>query len=274
MVLLFCHIEKCAGTTLVKQFRERLGVRHVDLIPANLNSNVAEKADLTATLRLVPFALAVAGHSIRPHIDYGSAVAKVTLLRDPVKRYISEFRHDQERRGYKGSFEQWSGITSRRNHQTRFIAGDESLDQAKRILEYEMALFGVAERYDEFFELLSLWLPQMKSASSAPRNQSKAQSDITALDLEIARELNQVDIALHKFATDLFTEKKPHWASHLSPKYWFPGLGTVTNLAFRNLYYKPLMGIRPFQAHALPVNAVNAEVAQKLGLDAHKAPSK
>jgi hypothetical protein len=272
MVLLFCHIEKCAGTTLINQLRSKLGVRHVDLIPSDISANVAVEKDLDATLRRVPFALSAAGHSLKPYIGYGENVEKFTLLRDPVKRYVSEFRHDEERRGFEGSFQEWATLKSRWNHQTKFIAGENDLDKAKFILENEVSLFGLAEKYDEFLELLALRLPQLSSATSEPANKSRIKTKITERDLEIARNANKNDIKLYEFASKLFEHKKQQWKNYTPERYLVPGLGIKANLAFRNFYYKPLFGLKPFQPHALPVNAVNAQRAEKDGICAHEKP--
>ena len=270
-LVMFCHIEKCGGTTLIELMRSRLGITHVDLIPKDLQANVATARDLKATLRRVPFARSVSGHSLRPHIDYGPGVEKFTLLRDPVKRYVSEFRHDQERRHFTGTFEEWAALSSRWNHQTKFIAGEPCVDKAKRVLEDEVSFFGLTERYEDFIEVIATRLPELRGAPSSAANKSKGHAAITDRDLELAQERNKADIELVEFARALFQDRMLGWLKAVGRQRLMPGFGRRANIAFRNLYYKPSLGLMPFAPHSLPVNEVNAAVAEARGLDAHAA---
>lgn len=260
---MFCHIEKCGGTTLIAQLRYFFGASHIDIIPLDYGwANISTQKDIGAALRRIPFALSVAGHSIKPYLKYDQCFAKYTLLRDPINRYVSDYLHDKERRGFQGSFEVWMQHSSRWNYQTKFLSGGNDLEKAQSILAENFEIFGFTERYDDFMFLLSLrfGLPLFSSAAA---NKSKATIEITSKLLEMARERNALDIDLYAFAQKLYTERRPTWSSYQTGIRCRPFLrGRFLNKVTRNLYYKPSLGMLPAQLHSLPINAVNAAVAE------------
>lgn len=268
--LMFCHCEKNGGTTLIHQFRSILGIRHVDLIPLDLKSNEATARDVASTIEVAPFAVTIAGHSLKPHIDYGPGLEKFTLLRDPVDRYLSEFRHDSERRGYSGTLDEWMELTSRWNYQTKFMAGKRDAEAAKNVLASNLTFFGFTDRYDEFLRLIAVHLgvPSFSKATSDPVNQSRRTTEITPIQRAKAEERNALDIELISYARGLYAERVEDWLSRSAGRrrLLIPGFGMYGNLALRNLWYKPKRGLRPSEYHALPVNAVNAQQAENLGL--------
>lgn len=267
--LVFCHCEKNGGTTLIRLFRSILGIRHVDLIPVDIRANEATIDDFDATLAAAPFAVTVAGHSLKPHIDYGPRSAKFTLLRDPVDRYLSEFKHDSERRGFQGSLDDWMELRSRWNYQTKFIAGVRDLSQAKKVLENNLEFFGFTDSYDEFLRLVgvNLGMAAFSSASSAPQNKSRTSLELTEAQRAKAEERNGLDMELLSFAQDLYRERLPEWMARSAVEARnFRGFGEYGNILLRNLWYKPKLGMMPFEHHMLPVNAVNAQKAEALGL--------
>lgn len=265
--LIFCHCEKNGGTTLIRLFRSMLGIRHVDLIPVDISKNEATIEDLNATLTAAPFAVTIAGHSLKPHVEYG--LPKFTLLRDPVARYLSEFKHDSERRGFEGSLDDWMELRSRWNYQTKFTAGVRDLSQAKKVLENDLAFFGFTDRYDEFLRLVAIHLGMaaFSKASSSAKNTSKTKLELTEAQRARAEERNSLDLELISFARELYRERLPDWlARSTAEQQSFPGFGEYGNILLRNLWYKPRLGMMPFARHMLPVNAVNAKEAEALGL--------
>jgi len=86
------HIEKCGGTTLIHALRRHFGLAHFDVIPRGKNSMLFTHEDLRSLLRLRPTVKSIAGHPVRVHSNLHELLADsryVTILRDPVARYVS-----------------------------------------------------------------------------------------------------------------------------------------------------------------------------------------
>ncbi|NJP07586.1 MAG: sulfotransferase family 2 domain-containing protein, partial [Chloroflexaceae bacterium] len=166
-VLCFVHITKTAGTSLINILR----------------SQFPEQA--CTTLPLYPYALSVThdvyqkmqhDRLLRSHMDYDT-INKViprrpiflTMIRDPLKRFISYYGREQKRSMFLGEkFEHFADFVSRslqfhHNMQTRQLAGttvhpdvlspQDTLAIAQRRLD-ECAFVGITEQFDNSLRLL------------------------------------------------------------------------------------------------------------------------
>src|SRR5918993_986357 len=90
----FVHIEKAAGTTFIHILRRHFFLRYLDVRPYSPDSNsVFTARDLELSLKVNPWLRAFGGHAVRPIgdlYDVFPAIRFITILRDPVRRYISQ----------------------------------------------------------------------------------------------------------------------------------------------------------------------------------------
>ena len=263
-LIVFSHIEKCGGTTLIKHFRRIFGARHCDIIPQDRDAMHVSEADVKKTHRLLPGLRSVAGHSIRSQqIEYwkrhfDSAAVPIILLRNPVDRYLSDFRHFVRQFGFADSLSRWIAYLPRQNFMTKAIAGTPCSAQALEILQSHYSAVGVLENFDDF-------LHQVASAAEVPELNTGYQvenrgwgAERSLGELEQFRSeiesINEEDIKLYRAvkASIIRTDRASRQNSaeqefvNSSPVPLFrQNINNFQNLVVRNLYYKPGMGYPP-----------------------------
>jgi hypothetical protein len=180
-MLAFVHIEKCAGTTFKSILQRNYGGGFCDVRPlfgpsdkrfdprarGAYNSLVLDGAnpsqfgprDLQAYKRLAPWLRCVAGHSLRPCLGLESVepnLRYVTILREPISRYISYYTYGtgRPRRAWGFSFEEYLDKPNFHNFQTKKLACNSDIEAAKLILDKHFLLVGIMEQFDQFLCLL------------------------------------------------------------------------------------------------------------------------
>ena len=299
----FCHIEKTGGTTLNELLRANFPGRHCDMLPVDHARDVAQAKDIKRALLTHPGMVSLAGHSMRPWVDYGPYNARLTfytVLRPAVARYVSDFNHDRLRRDYDGTLEDWLQYEDRWNFQTRALAGEENLEKAKDILNERFAVVGAMSSYDDFVhQIRLLFLPHRLRGPVAVANRAGARktvdkegggdrkSSLSAMDIDPQtmkriEEKNALDHALYEFVEKTLGPAKRRElvdrvgidtidAATDKPPMW--ELRRLAARAHRNILYKPSVLHRPFSYHALPRNAVNSQEYYE-GLPASAAPDR
>ncbi len=95
--LAFIHIEKCGGSTLIHMLRSSFGIYHCDIIVKKLRNQLVGKSDFDRVSKLCLSTVSFAGHSIRLYhnkdIKQDKRTGFYTILREPVARYLSDFKH-------------------------------------------------------------------------------------------------------------------------------------------------------------------------------------
>lgn len=161
-LLVFVHIEKAAGTTLVHILRKNFLFRCVYMRPlysrdtgeTRWNPTVSDD-DLRLARRLFPGLRCIAGHAIggAAFRDYGPAVRPITILRDPIERFVSQFLYSREARGREWTMEEFLDIEELHNFQVKKIAGKDDVQLAKETLD-RFWLVGTTDDFDKFLVLL------------------------------------------------------------------------------------------------------------------------
>jgi hypothetical protein len=261
--LAFVHIEKAAGTTFIHMLRRNFFLRYLDVRPYSLaSSGVFTARDLELSLRINPRLCAFGGHAVRPLGDLCDVfpnIRFVTILRDPVRRYISQFLYGNAVLNLKMTFEQFLADEHTHDFQTRKIAGHADLHLAKAILKERFLTVGLVEQYDQFLSILADRLEperficayETRNAGSYPREEV----ELFGTYESAIREVNQVDAALYRhvqkqlgadngcLGRNLHSVRTMGIGDHM--KYYADG-------ALRKAFYEPVTGLLRFR-NGLPM---------------------
>lgn len=153
VIFAFVHIEKAAGITVKHILRRNFLGRYVDVRPLEINSQkVFSYNDFQKYLRINPFITCIGGHSVKPFSDLNSKYKNIkyfTLLRNPVKRYVSQFIYLYNINRIPNDFNEFILNEEYHNLQTKKLAGSENLDDAISSLHH-MIQVGAVEEFDTF----------------------------------------------------------------------------------------------------------------------------
>jgi hypothetical protein len=215
-ILAFTHIPKCAGTTMVYLLRRNFGWRHMDAIAGDTPRRppVYTPRDLRRDLRIYPLLRSVAGHYVQPFVDmeeFDDRLAWYTILRDPVRRFLSHYR-DNVRRGWAKDMGEWLAKTESYlpNSQVLWLAGVPDLEAAKQVLTGKFRGVGLTERFDESLLILrqrlgltgfGIWYGQPKNVAGPARPHDDAPERIEEFREEILRR-NELDQKLYEFVQE------------------------------------------------------------------------
>ena len=214
-MLCYIHIERAGGTTLQHLFRYNYPFTYVMLTPwflwANEPGNVFTAREARVLLRAVPGAWGFGGHSVRTNQGYAEAIGQpvryVTFLRDPVARYISHFNYQRNVMGIPWSLDDYLQEPRFRNWLTRRFAGQEDLEEAKRVLREDMAFVGFVERFDESLVLMRQRLemgdfdPRYERKNASPNPGYQRDPRLSEPDVRRRMEaMNALDMELVEYA--------------------------------------------------------------------------
>lgn len=162
-MLVFIHINKTGGNTVSHILRSSYGVRHCQVEPwctpwPSWDDPPFTRDDLARLRRLYPNLRSIAGHRIfgYPDLHENQGECKYfTFMRDPLRSTASRFQYKVQVSGKKHFvFEKWIQQESSRNHQTKWIAGVDDVDEAIRIIRDKGIFVGLTERFNESMVLL------------------------------------------------------------------------------------------------------------------------
>ncbi len=210
-----------------------------------------------------------------PFIEYHEledTLVFYTMLRDPIQRYVSMYKHEARSGWARDGFVSWMRNWPRDNFQVRRIAGEENLDVAKHTLAEKMRMVGLLERYNDSLLILRqrLGVPHWNVAYDRPWNVGKDSDafkdlpDLVQQHREEIRQRNSLDILLYEFARNELwptyvsdyggSEKlemdRQATFSHTQMKRKTTALKrfwrNCTNRSYRHLVYKPLVRLSYF----------------------------
>jgi hypothetical protein len=257
-LLAFVHIEKAAGTTLIYVLRRNYAFRYLDVRPLRASSGgVLTAADLRAYLRINPFLRAIGGHAVKPYSDLETVVPNVryiTVLRDPVRRYLSQYGYWRRVLKKDWSFERFLEHEPAHDFQTKKLVGSNDVVAARRMLATRFFAVGVAEQFDRFLaDLVEKLRPERFDPTYVRRNTSEGSDvDVVAI-LERYRDHivanNARDIELYRYVVDeLLPGPGPATAATAEA----PGFGRaggsielplIADWICRKAWYEPVTGI-------------------------------
>ena len=275
-MIAFVHIEKCGGTTLIAMLRQAFFLDHFDVIPRDRRGMRFTPEDLEHVRRLRPSVKSLAGHSIRldARLHEHAPVRYFTLLRDPVKRYLSDFEHLGKRfllkdHVHEGDdcFERWLDMTERHDFQSKAIASTADANRACELLDSHFAVVGTVEEYADFLLALGEVVTRRFDVRLPPppdaRNVRGNQSDVVAQRARLLDRYgdrvdaaNRQDLALYRHVARKATARvggdQPLAAAPSSATAKPSTSRATLAWIYRNAIYKPYVGRLPFVPHALP----------------------
>ena len=214
--------------------------------------------------RFLANANCISGHCVQPHVDFGPDIEPdlkwVTFLREPVKRYLSNYIHQygRSRDTYRIEIDEWAKKFKRSNFQVRWLAGEENLERAKEVVSEKMAFVGLTERFDESLILLKhfVGMPELAIHYGATRNQAvkpeiydKIESNKEKFD-GLLQEENALDIELYGWVKNrVFPEQclaafpesgelERELAGYGCKRDKFRSIEKVSGLRCKNIHYK------------------------------------
>jgi Sulfotransferase family len=219
--LVFMHIPKTAGTTLYPSLQWSYPPHqtlHIDIPKNELHRLEQFPLEYRSNLRLLHGHFAFGVHKYVPR-----TCRYVTVLREPVTRVISAYKHVLKRTGHpyherviRGridleEFIQTFWLEEKRNRQIRNLCNEydapvnqDLLEQAKRNLEGFLVV-GLTERFEETFALIrrtvGLRLPFYVTRNVGFPLQASERA------IQLIREREELDMELYTFAQHLFDER-------------------------------------------------------------------
>jgi hypothetical protein len=143
-VLLFTHIERCGGSSIHRYLRHELGSYYIVRPGAKIFSNEPEMAVHPNHLRLLirtPFIAGLGGHGIRPWSVPSTItnLVRITILRQPVDRFLSHLCLLNGQPGARWSIEGCACDRRFQNWQTVKLAGlAKSSVALKNLSQYQI----------------------------------------------------------------------------------------------------------------------------------------
>jgi sulfotransferase famil protein len=203
-MIVFLHIPKTAGSTFQFILENTFGI-------SACHSGHAKKKnfrqdDFDFAKMFFPRMKSLAGHNLVDPLALNIPDAfHMTFLREPVARVFSHYQDSVQSGGNRLSFEE----NLRQNEylenlHVKLMAGERNLDKAKRYLE-RCGFVGLTEKFNLSLHVLGKMSPYPLNLHylrrrTAPANDIRKPLTADPRKVELAREYNQLDLALYDFA--------------------------------------------------------------------------
>ncbi len=259
--ILFFHVEKCGGTSLLSGSRMRTGLKHCDVISSARNGNVISTNAFSRSAWLYPNADFFTGHCMRPGLKDAylgilegrfDRTISITCLRRPIDRILSDYAH-AARRGEQLKLAEFARISYKRNYLISFLGeGDkirasEFLDQLDFVLRAE-EINGFVEYLNTqygfgFIENIRTNEGNVDEAPSCLRVSGGVQVgkyQISKADAQLLAELNEDDLQLYQ-STRFWENNSLAQAGTTQKRVKQNATHDLIGRLYRNLIYKPAM---------------------------------
>jgi hypothetical protein len=203
-MIVFLHIPKTAGSTFQFILENTFGLSacHTN----HTKKKTFNQDDFEFARKFFPRMKSLAGHNLVDPMALNIPQAfHMTFLREPVARMFSHYQDSVLGGGNKLSFEEdLRQNPHRTNLHVKLMAGGLDLDKAKRYLE-RCGFVGLTEKFDLSLHILEKLSPlplnlNYKRRRTARTNDIRKPIASDPRMIELAREHNQLDIALYDFA--------------------------------------------------------------------------
>jgi len=212
----FIHIPKTAGSTVRALLRHSFGASHCDLrLPMHKRKPKEWIAaeDFKKALQVYRQPAGICGHRVTAFNQLETVVPDLryfTILRDPVKRFVSRFLHSHRGRVDQCTPDDLKSFCAdplERNVQTRWLCGYEDAVSAISIIDQKLGFVGLTERFDESMVMFRAWLGSADlKVGYITTNVGKEKPSWPILEdpelAEVVREANQADLELYRHAAE------------------------------------------------------------------------
>ncbi len=235
-LLVFLHIHKTAGTSFRYILENTFSLSHCH--STHLDHPVFTPEDLAWTRRVFPSLRSIAGHNlVDPIATFGSDAFHMTILREPIARVFSHYQDFVVRGRNSMTFpEALDKKDFLSDRHVRRMAGGPDLDKAKKYLE-QCGFVGLTEKFDLSLAVLKHACPvpinvAYRRLLVARDNSIKKSLEKDPAMVALARERNQLDLALYDFAVREVFPRACERAG-LSPDAKVPAVNTASELSPR-----------------------------------------
>jgi len=203
-MIVFLHIPKTAGSTFQFILENTFGISacHTN----HTKRPVFQQDDFAFAQRFFPRMKSLAGHNLLDPLALSLPNPyHITFLREPVARVFSHYQDSVLTGAKTWTFEQFMQQSENAdNLHVRLMAGGFDLDKAKRYLE-RCDFVGLTEKFDLSLHVLEKLSPyrlnlKYKRRRTAANNHVRSRVADDPQMIDLAREHNQLDLALYDFA--------------------------------------------------------------------------
>lgn len=201
-MFIFTHIEKCAGTSF-NDILSHTFLRYIHITKNNFGGNELRNDLTLEQFQKIKkfFPSGIGGHSIRPYLRFLPQSNRLTFLRNPIDRYMSQYNHMIER-GWATSFETFLNSEFYSNFMTKKISGINDFDLASFYLR-DFIFIGDVGRYNQSLNYLQDVMNVRLKVFDTRKNQRKNNvkylhfTDLSEKEKLRVEENNQLDIKLY-----------------------------------------------------------------------------
>ena len=205
--LIYVHVEKAGGITINNMLHHYLWSY---ISPRPRYGEQFEKRDLEIIQRFYPFKIkGIGGHRISPTEVYAENQFRFSMIRNPVKRYISHLNWQINKMGIDHTLESFLENKYFQNFQTFRLTRSRDFKEAQEIISKNYNFIGILEEFDCSVELLSQlyfndvnYLRYEKKNITTKSNVTYTIDDLPNNVMDEIRSKNQVDIDIYNWVYD------------------------------------------------------------------------
>ena len=224
-MICFVHPERSGGNTLHK-ILENNSPFHIRLTPFYWpTSHLLTQSEARWLFRVCPFAKSFGGHCVARDVRYENVYLRpihyVTMLRDPIERYVAHYIHQRFGWGIDWTIDSFLNDEQFQNLMTKKICGSNDLEKAKYLIKEEFSFAGLTNQFDESLILMKHALGQpdlqinytRENVSPDPGKRDELLDNQRIRDA--VAEMNELDIELYRFVENLFAQRKREYPTDL-----------------------------------------------------------
>jgi len=219
-ILAFSHIPKTAGSSFNFLLRRYFGHDLLSVRTRGEHNSFYRFCDCCADLKQFTKTRCIAGHPLKPFVDFGSLEQTFhwfVFFRKPAERFISHYLYQQAGKDprYHMDVVEWTKKFNRSNLQVQWLAGKEDLQAAIQILDEKISTIGITNQFDlSLFNLCAStnmrgFPTSIKTIKNRSR-QSKIEKDKLKNNkkyYEVIQEANALDQQLYNYALTKFKQQ-------------------------------------------------------------------